>query len=153
MKPIRGKCSLIKISFVTKRVTQVSGRVTLLYRFTAGFRPYILDFKFDGCALMRKETSAWNHKGIMIFVNVIKDVYPSLFTGCPYEGRYDSTPWYDSNASTSQLLPPVVPTGVFRLQLTFEVAPNVNLISYRVDVLIKATREYRATDFSFLNMG
>lgn len=92
------------------------------------------------------------NKAVMLILDVIKGIYPSVFTGCPYEGLYE-TKWVDVNDSLSPLLPPVVPAGVFRVYFHFNTHTNISIFSLQVETLLKATKEYRATDFSFLNMG
>lgn len=153
MKPVRGKCSLVNISIYVKRIPRIWGRLQLFYKFTGGFRPYIVDIHFDGCAFVSKSSPLWENKAFMMFANLVKEIYPSIFSGCPYEGRYDSAPWLDVNKTMSSLLPPVISAGTYRFQLVFDVGSNVTLLGYRADVLVKATKEFRGTDFSFLNMG
>lgn len=154
LKPVREKCSLADISIVTARIPRVFGRFQLFYRYTGGFRPYLLDFTFDACEIMTEKSVLYNNKAALKIINAMKKVYGSLFvTGCPYEGRYDSAKWFDANETISPLLPPIVPAGTFRIVFRFDASPNVTIISFQVDVLFKATKEYRDTDFSLLNMG
>lgn len=153
VKPIRNKCSLIDMRALTTRAPNVTGRFRIFFKFTGGFRPYIFDFTFDVCELMAKNSPVLSNKAGKIVVDTVKEVYESLFTGCPYEGQYNSAPWFDLNKTLSPFLPPIVPSGVFRVLFEFFSAPNQSLLAIQADVLVKATKEYRDTDFSFLNMG
>lgn len=90
-------------------------------------------------------------------IKTVQDVYGSLFSGCPFEGQYNSSKGFDLNKTISPLLPPVMPTGMFRMLFDFFAAPDgtrVNpIISLQADAELKATKDFRATDFSILNMG
>lgn len=153
LRPLRGKCSLIDIEVFVRKTTPIFGRFTIFYRYTAGFRPYLIDFQFNACEVMDKKSALMGHKAFMILYDLMKKIFSSLFSGCPYEGLYHSVPWFDINETLSPFLPPVVPTGVYRIQFKFDAPSNITIIIFQTDVLLKATREFRATDFSFLNMG
>lgn len=62
--------------------------LTLFYRYTGGFRPYLLDFTFDVCALLRKKDIIFDNQALMRLVSSFKKAFPSLFTGCPYKVGY-----------------------------------------------------------------
>lgn len=152
MTPIRGKCGLIFISATLARVEHPFARIQLFYRFTGGFRPYLIDLQLDGCEVASMRSSLWQNKAGLFFLNILKGIYPSIFRGCPYGGQYDSNV-FDLNATISPLLPPVVSAGVYRARFDFWFPPNVSIVSVQGDVLVKAQKEYRVVDFSFLNMG
>lgn len=157
MSPVRGKCSVIDITFTVRRLLRVDGRFRMFYRYTGGFRPYLLDFTFDGCEICNKKSPIWNNKVGIIVIKGMQDIYGSLFTGYPYEGQYNSSKRFDLNKTISPLLPPVMPNGIFRFMFEFLAAPNGtdfhHLISVIANVQFKATKDFRATDFSLLNMG
>jgi len=60
----------------------------------------------------------------------------------------------DINATLSPLMPPIIPVGQYKYLFTFfEPKDNNVIIKVQVEVIVKATREFRAMDFSMLNMG
>lgn len=140
------------MSFTPVRIPRVFAKFTLFYKYTGGFRPWLIDFEADVCELFSNSSAWFNNKAFLILFNGVKAVYPSIFTGCPYEGLYE-TRWVDINASITSLLPPIIPTGVFRLYFHFYTPENETIFSLHADALLKSTKEFSATDFSFLNMG
>lgn len=153
LRPVRNKCSLMNINIFLARIPQVYGRYTLFYKYTGGFRPYILDLNFDACEIMSQKSILWSNKAAIILIKSMKKIYASLFTGCPYKGRYDSTKWFDANESLFELMPPIIPVGTYRFVFQFNTSSKDTFMSFSQDMLVKATQDYRTTDFSFLNMG
>lgn len=59
-------------------------RLTLFYRYTGGYRPYILDLAFNACEFVKQTTLVVNNPALNRVFSGIKDVFPRLFDGCPY---------------------------------------------------------------------
>lgn len=61
---------------------------TLFYRYTGGFRPYLLDFTFDLCAFLRKKDLIIDNQALKRLVFSFKKAFPSFLNGCPYKVGY-----------------------------------------------------------------
>lgn len=69
-------------------VKDVFIKYTAFYRYTGGFRPYLLDFTVDGCELV-KQTKFINYNPALVrVVTGIKKMFPTLFSGCPYKVNF-----------------------------------------------------------------
>lgn len=60
-------------------------RLTLFYRYTGGFRPYLLDYTVNACDLVKYTNYFMDNPVINRMVTGIKEVFPRLFAGCPYK--------------------------------------------------------------------
>lgn len=61
----------------------------IFYRYTDGFRPYLLDVTVNACEMVQQVKFVFNHPAVNRLVTGIKEVFPSLFTGCPYKVSFE----------------------------------------------------------------
>lgn len=59
-------------------------RFALFYRYTGGYRPYLIDFSVNFCELVKKSNYILENPIVYRLVKGVKNVYPALLSGCPY---------------------------------------------------------------------
>uniref|UniRef100_A0A336LW03 CSON006354 protein n=1 Tax=Culicoides sonorensis TaxID=179676 RepID=A0A336LW03_CULSO len=145
----KGTSGLVYGNFYVKKVDHVFLNMELQKRYTVTYRPWLLNFTIDCCELIRNTNyHSWDNAAIRLIARVIKSVYPSVFKGCPYEGRYESKK-ADLNATISPYFPPVMPTGQFKFIYHFFDHLNETIFKAYVELIVKAMSEYRTMDFDF----
>lgn len=115
----------------------------MYYRYTGGYKPYLLDIIFDVCELMERTAEILGNAFLRLFVVATSKIFQDLFKGCPYTGRLESG-WIDGNDTFSRLLPPIVPAGRYKFyHRLFWQKKNetIVIIEYQVDV--KPRKEFR----------
>lgn len=152
LRPVRAKSSLLFLSFTPVLIPKPIGKFVLLYKFTRGFRKWIFEFDVQVCEIFDEDSLLLTNKGFKILWDCVRSIFPALTSGCPYEGVYEAR-WVDINKTIAPLLPPTLPTGLFRFAFHFDTHANESIFSLHIDVELKATKEFRTTDFTFLNMG
>lgn len=78
---------LIKIISDVIFIDDIHLRVSLFYRYTGGFKPYVIDFTVDVCSLMEKKNFFVLNNAAMRFAIGLRKIYPAFFKGCPYKVR------------------------------------------------------------------
>lgn len=65
------------------------------------------------------------------------------------KGEYESVK-FDLNATVSPLLPPIWPTGQFKMEFQLiDAVLNDTILKAFLEVIYKQTKAYRALDFNF----
>lgn len=67
------------------RIDDVFIHLMLYYRYTGGFRPYLLDYKVNGCEVAKQANYHFSNPVLMRLIPNARKIFPSLFTGCPYK--------------------------------------------------------------------
>lgn len=75
---------LTKISVDTIGIDKLFVQFTLYFRYTAGFRPYLFDYTFNACELMKQVKFVIHHPALNRIATGLREVYPAIYTGCPY---------------------------------------------------------------------
>lgn len=74
--------------FITNHIDQVTANLVLHKRYTASYRPWLLNITVDCCALLRDANHhAWGNVALTLLMRIISKAYPSILTGCPFEVR------------------------------------------------------------------
>lgn len=91
------KCQLRVTREVPTGLLKISGNVTfikepflqikLFYRYTGGYRHWLIDYTFSVCRAEREGNIYLGHKFIERVYKGIKSVLPDLVKGCPYRVR------------------------------------------------------------------
>lgn len=134
---------LMRITIDPVFVDDLFIRFRLFYRYTGGFKPYLLDFNVDVCELLSEKNLMIGHPAIMRLATALKKAFPTLFGGCPYKDPIDSG-WYDNNATFSPILPPIIAAGRYKFYCRLYTSKNETLAIYENQIEFKPTREYRA---------
>lgn len=75
-------------NFKTNKINSVSGNMVLHKRYTATYRPWLINLTVDCCEMLRDENyHAWGNAAFRFIVRIIRSIYPSVFNGCPFEVR------------------------------------------------------------------
>lgn len=78
---------LTKIKADVIYIDDVFYRITMYYRYTGGFRPYLLDIAINACEALAKVSILLRNPAIKLIFSGVKDAFPTLLTGCPYKVR------------------------------------------------------------------
>ncbi|XP_063706323.1 uncharacterized protein LOC134835376 [Culicoides brevitarsis] len=142
---------LVYLKFYAMNVSDIKLHFMMFFRYTGGFKPYLLDITFDICEFAKHTAALLYNEFLKRFALVITKEFSDILRGCPYNGKLE-TSWVDSNASFSSVLPPVFPTGRYKMA-HWLIWKNKTAAYIEFQCDLKAKREFRATDFSMLNMG
>ncbi|XP_063706713.1 uncharacterized protein LOC134835717 [Culicoides brevitarsis] len=144
---------LTKLKADALGVSDIYLEFSMFYRYTGGFKPYLLSYSIDACDLVKHTTTIINHEFIRRFVFAFKSDFGEIFKGCPYNGHLESS-WMDGNASFSSVLPPVIPQGRYKFIIRLSwLKQNETICIIEFQSEVKPRKEFRDMDFSMLNMG
>lgn len=74
---------LTQIKVDAINIVEAFVRLTLFYR-------YLLDFTVNACEICKQANALMKNPVIKIVATGLKDVFPRLFDGCPYNVSYSS---------------------------------------------------------------
>uniref|UniRef100_A0A336KGA0 CSON010565 protein n=1 Tax=Culicoides sonorensis TaxID=179676 RepID=A0A336KGA0_CULSO len=133
---------LLSINFNSNNVERPFMHATMFYRYTMGFRPYLLNARIDLCKWINNVQEAKQNLAFERIFAGFTTSLPSFFAKCPFEGRYVSG-WIDANKTFSQFLPPVVAAGRYKTiyHVYSKSSPSILKIITQFDV--KPRREFR----------
>lgn len=154
---------LTKIKADVIYIDDIHVHLTLHFRYTGGFRPYLLDIKLDACDLMTKATFLMENPAVKKIASGMKEAFPAIFTGCPYkvsflrfsrylftmkekktlQGHVEST-WIDNNATYSENLPPIIPKGRHKYLFRFYTSKNETILFYENQMDFVPRKDFRA---------
>lgn len=127
----------------------------LFYRYGTIYRNYLFNYKqIEPCEIMKKHRSVkYSNLLADLVVKGVKYCCPMFNHECLYYPGFYYAYNIDINATISPLLPPVVPVGHYKVWGRAFLDDNKTLGVVEATGVVKADHEYRATDFSMLNMG
>lgn len=76
---------LLKIKADIIGIDEVFIRFSMYYRYTGGFRQYLFDTTVNGCEFVKQTKFIINNAAINRLASGAKEVFPTLFNGCPYK--------------------------------------------------------------------
>lgn len=71
---------------MTNRIKTVSGSIKLYKKLENIYLPWFLDITVDCCESLHNDN--YRKRGdvaLNFIIKIIRDIYPSVFTGCPFE--------------------------------------------------------------------
>lgn len=84
----RGTTGLLYINSYLKHIDGVSVNMALYKRYTATYRPWLLNITVDWCEqLSYPNYHGWGNLALTFIMRVFEDAFPAILSGCPFEVR------------------------------------------------------------------
>lgn len=79
---------LLKLSGNANIVSDHFSQIKWFYRYTGGYRPWLIDYTFDVCDVMQGGRLNVAHKFVERVYKGLKQAFPDILRGCPYKVNF-----------------------------------------------------------------